>query len=389
MENKILLLTAALFLISCESNTNTTAIIQDRDVNEFKVVNNDTEISADSIFSHFEIIRLETANDIYMAGINKVMPLNDNYLILDKKFSNLLFFSKNGEFVRRLGRLGRGPGEYQEVVDFDIDYKNKEILVQSLSDMKIFVFDYDGTFKRNIPISFFSDSFEIINDTSLMFYINYNVSEASGRNNVLITDRKGEIIKKYAPFPKEADASVSFSGFANKYDDEHIYYAHAYSDSINFVNVNTNHITKTLKANLGAQSWPYGFDFMKLYNNEALNKSFLRKEFLIDSHYIFGSYLHKRRVEYFIFSNKKEETITNFNTTGSLLFRLVSTPFYKDNSDFYTSALTSFRYNIYKNNFSEEYDLFHKNYPELSKRLEPLIEQEVNPVLIKFKLNPL
>jgi hypothetical protein len=83
---------------------------------------------ASSLYKNVKIISLEDKEDILFGNIDK-MQVYDNYIfILDEIYSqNMLIYSKDGKFLRKIGQKGIGPGEYISVSDFTIDIKNSDI----------------------------------------------------------------------------------------------------------------------------------------------------------------------------------------------------------------------------------------------------------------------
>lgn len=51
-------------------------------------------------------------------------------------------YNKDGEFLERVGRVGRGPGEYLQISDFD---DGENILISDHSDV-LLLFDKNGNF---------------------------------------------------------------------------------------------------------------------------------------------------------------------------------------------------------------------------------------------------
>jgi hypothetical protein len=52
-------------------------------------------------------------------------------------------FDKNGKFIRKIGRLGAGPGEYLSIYDFCIDKERKEVYILDSGKGKIHKYDFE------------------------------------------------------------------------------------------------------------------------------------------------------------------------------------------------------------------------------------------------------
>jgi len=66
------------------------------------------------IFPTSEVVRLEVQDEAVIAYIHDIAFIGDNWFILDNIQGLIFQFSKEGRFIRRLGRKGEGPGEYYD-----------------------------------------------------------------------------------------------------------------------------------------------------------------------------------------------------------------------------------------------------------------------------------
>ena len=77
---------------------------------------------ADSV----EYIRLQTPKGIYINSLLQHKIIVDDTSILINNDKNLLLFKRNGEFIREIGKYGRGPGEHLNILGFE-RIKNKKL----------------------------------------------------------------------------------------------------------------------------------------------------------------------------------------------------------------------------------------------------------------------
>ncbi|NOR14062.1 MAG: 6-bladed beta-propeller [Candidatus Aminicenantes bacterium] len=72
---------------------------------------------------------------------------NENIFVSDSKAGHILVFDKNGEFVRKIGRRGQGPGEM--VFPFEIRILGqRELFVNDMGQAKAHFFTLEGEFLR-------------------------------------------------------------------------------------------------------------------------------------------------------------------------------------------------------------------------------------------------
>lgn len=99
-----------------------------------------------------QIIPLETSSKSLIVDINKVIINNNNIYILDTRNYNLIVFDQNGKFIQKIGTIGKGPGEYIEIRDFDI------------SNGFIYTLDYRKIHKYNLNDGKFIETIDLVLD---------------------------------------------------------------------------------------------------------------------------------------------------------------------------------------------------------------------------------
>ena len=68
-------------------------------------------------FKHIELIPLETSKNALIGRISKMMIHQNRYYILDYQQKNVQVFDESGKFILKIGKQGRGPGEYSNLDD--------------------------------------------------------------------------------------------------------------------------------------------------------------------------------------------------------------------------------------------------------------------------------
>ena len=130
--------TLMIFLLSCTPSSS------DEGYPVLKVSLEDTNTSLYDIFEKIEIIPLETADSSLLKGIQKVKYFDSKYYVLDGEMSRILFFDDNGKFINKIDAKGNGPGEYQDINDFNIDETSRQIEI--LATIDILNYDLNGTY---------------------------------------------------------------------------------------------------------------------------------------------------------------------------------------------------------------------------------------------------
>lgn len=112
----------------------------------------ETSILFSSIFKNVQTIILETNKDCLIGNINEFQVFEEFVYVLDRLSAKSLFvFNMDGRFVRKIGNLGRGPGEYVQVIDFTLDTENRFIFLLDRGN-RVHKYLLDGTYVNSITI---------------------------------------------------------------------------------------------------------------------------------------------------------------------------------------------------------------------------------------------
>jgi hypothetical protein len=102
-------------------------------------------------------IPLETSEQCLISYLSKVLYFDNKFYISNFYKEKAIFvFARDGKFLNKIGREGRGPMELEDPVDFDIDEKG-HVYIYDNSDKKIIVYTSQGD-KLNefdVPLRFF------------------------------------------------------------------------------------------------------------------------------------------------------------------------------------------------------------------------------------------
>ncbi len=103
----------------------------------------------------YRVVKLETTEASLIGEISKVEVVGDRILVLDRMGSKtVMMFDLEGNFIRQIGRRGRGPGEYISAENFVLDHENGYIIVSDYGTPKQMFYDLDGRFIKDYRLSF-------------------------------------------------------------------------------------------------------------------------------------------------------------------------------------------------------------------------------------------
>lgn len=111
-----------------------------------------------------DVIPLETSADAIMDQIQLILYKNGKFYFKSIRGTTIYIFDRTGKFLHRFDHNGKGPGEYIQVNDFQVD-NNGRIIVLNLDDVKIYDSTYRFVEERSncmfegfYPIQFYLDS---------------------------------------------------------------------------------------------------------------------------------------------------------------------------------------------------------------------------------------
>ena len=165
MKTKVLVLLCLIAQMSCKR----TVLVDKGNIPTIAIENFEQDISnkLSDICVPVDIISLETSEKSIIQHIDKIIITEEEVFILDTYGAkSILVFSKKGEFKYKIGKAGRGPGEYETPLDFDIS--NDEI--QVLSYNKVVVYNLNGEYRRQYYLNFLAQNISNISHNVNAFY---------------------------------------------------------------------------------------------------------------------------------------------------------------------------------------------------------------------------
>ena len=162
---KIIILFIFFYIFSCNSFNSSTLQNEFKNVDVDKLLSNyekikidDCEISyevpkinsnehrqckIEQLFDSLYVVKLETNDNNIIGAIDELTIVNDTIYVLDSwSTKTVCLFDMTGKFIRKIGRVGNGPGEYVEPTSFSVDDKN--ILIYDQWQHKGLKYDHSG-----------------------------------------------------------------------------------------------------------------------------------------------------------------------------------------------------------------------------------------------------
>jgi len=149
-----------------------------------------------------EISLSDFADHILYVPIDNQIPLGHIYsyklietgIIISAKDAGILFYSSEGKFIRPIGSIGRGPGQYTFYSYFCIDENNRLVYVLD-SRSVIKVFDLEGNFIRSFAAGEYGEIIDGLYCYGSNLVISYILRTPDTKYLFTIHDPEGRLIK--------------------------------------------------------------------------------------------------------------------------------------------------------------------------------------------------
>ena len=140
----MLLLFVGILAVSCREHKKSTPTGADVKEVTFKEAPKDFLIA--SSFKNIHMIQLEATEESLISDIKRVVDVDGKVYVLTRTNEIYCFDRATGKYIRTIGRLGEGPGEYVSAMDICYDEKEKCICVVDYYKSAIHNYTLDGKF---------------------------------------------------------------------------------------------------------------------------------------------------------------------------------------------------------------------------------------------------
>jgi hypothetical protein len=161
----LIILMSVFFLAACSSGNSNSGRSADNKTHYSLVLTNKGVLIIDldtiekrmgyysEFFSSVRYVPLETRPESLIGRIEHIELYNDTLFVFDKAKAKAIFlFDLSGKFIRKIGKIGRGPEEWVSPVSFSINKRDRELMVLDGSFQKIFRFSFSGRFLGQITL---------------------------------------------------------------------------------------------------------------------------------------------------------------------------------------------------------------------------------------------
>lgn len=167
---------------------------------DIDILKKEYNVPVSSYFKSVKPIFLETKENCLLQSIGGIQVTDDYIFILDKKYKRLYCFSKEGKFVRRIGNLGSGPGEFSNISDFTID-SNGTIYTVDPYGNKIHSYTLSGKHISSFQLKKIEGYLGHIQVVGDFLYLDFEAEKKTSKADIplllKVDKNSGEIVNKY------------------------------------------------------------------------------------------------------------------------------------------------------------------------------------------------
>jgi hypothetical protein len=358
--------------------------------NEFKLdigkINKNDTVYYSQIFENFKVIVLETNNNSVIGSVSSVRFCNDHIIVLDNNTSNSVFvFDINGKFIRKIGSIGKGPGEFITPYAISTDESKNEIAIYDAILNRIQLYSLSGTFIKSIQLdqTFGCKSIEIYDEK--IFVANH--LDGASKYFLYAIDYNGKVVHEWLPNKSKLQAINSWAPYNVFFRTPYgLRYRAWFLDEVYTVNKNTLKPILTIETEQQLTIEELGKKFKKEAHNNELSfvKPYMIKSYAeMNKLSIVECYINDNRDNYVLFydhENNIAKCVKEWNFIDD-----ISNLRYKESGWIYTS------YNDYLVTIIHSFTLEHLIEEVVSERfkysnneLENLTIHS-NPVILMYK----
>ncbi|HTO14530.1 MAG TPA: 6-bladed beta-propeller [Edaphocola sp.] len=109
--------------------------------------------SASKILSNIKVVHLETTSNCLIGPFSALIFVDNKHIIFRSE-KRIIVFDNQGNYLNKIDAVGKGPGEYNTIVNAYFDPVEEYIYIVDYNDIKIY--NIDGNFIKSLTLSFSS-----------------------------------------------------------------------------------------------------------------------------------------------------------------------------------------------------------------------------------------
>lgn len=239
-----------------------------------------------------EYVKLETTPECFLVN-PVILTITQEDIIINSKHKSihqLYRFSRNGPFLNKIGRKGRGPGEYAWTDYCAVDEKNKCVYVNSYSPFQVLKYSFNGEFMGSSHVSKSAEHMVVVNDS--LIATAFSIRSGNEPYSLVVCKCNGDTVytKQNNIQFKRPDITTMVGDNFDKpffnYGNE-VFFKERYNDTV--FSLLPNSLTPRFKTELGPYQIPQELvpERIGVKGTYKISAGFLRTRFDEDDNYIY------------------------------------------------------------------------------------------------------
>ncbi|NQU80906.1 MAG: 6-bladed beta-propeller [Bacteroidetes bacterium] len=266
-------------------------------------------------FKKGNLIKLETTNESLLKRIKKVRHFRNHLIIQSGK--SLYFFDTLGNYQYKIHNVGKGPGEYLAIRDFQIYKPDSIIEILDFHGKKIVRYEINGTYLDEWKHGFFVQQFNKITDNIYAFYCGSHITGNSSNRLLFVKKNSNKILNSFFTITENEAWYLYIIDNVNFFNiDKKIYFTYSSNDTL--YQIKSTSVMPVKSIDLGVNKIPTQFYDRKYDDILEFMQTFNKRNYigLTDNYYAFDkkyffSAMNGDSLNFFIMDMKSNK-ITKF-----------------------------------------------------------------------------
>lgn len=198
--------------------------------------------SLSDLVKNYKIVLLSGEENFLTRRVSKIQGGDSNLFVLDRQnmSGRLLIFDQHGRAITKIDAMGKGPGEYLQIADFDVDPQKKEIFIADPGNRKVLKFSFSGDHLYSKPVNHWIKNINYLpgknKETIIVTSTLGSHSTEDGDNyDIFIFDAEMNLKGRGLPFAKPNQAGMG-NGFNLYETPKGVSYYRTFTDSVYQIN---------------------------------------------------------------------------------------------------------------------------------------------------------
>ncbi len=234
-----LILTSAFLLGSCSGNDKPNNLIT-IDIQEALKKNGSVKLS--ELVSDVEFVEFDTVHPEAYFDQARSISVGKNYILIAREFQNqVILFDRNGMFIRLIGRVGKGPGEYVNCFVVGMDPNEKFVFVADYVQKRLIKYAISGEYIKSIlytdviPRSLIDD-IVFIDDNHFGLQVRRNGEPTNNYCSLPVFDLDLNLTHQYLKRANDEDLKLVYDHYKTVFKlDDKVLFCESYFDTVYYL----------------------------------------------------------------------------------------------------------------------------------------------------------